>query len=231
MLANVSSEDTMACDLWIEVHKRDQALEFEDTEKNRIILISLIAIDIFVVIEQCLSLLVSGICRDWVLVVLLLVIFFRLIQNEGPTYWGSEGGPQRGHGYTFYSGLELTRVASFYSRHGGSGGLCGPAPESGNSYTFSFHMWSCSVVSDPMDCSLPGSFVHGIFQARILEWVAISFSRRSSRLRDWTQVSHIVGRCFTIWVTREVTIPCEARTTLLWAEWQESLLYTSSAVK
>ena len=35
----------------------------------------------------------------------------------------------------------------------------------------------CSVVSDSMDCSLPGSFVHGIFQARILEWVAISYSR------------------------------------------------------
>ena len=44
----------------------------------------------------------------------------------------------------------------------------------------------------------------GFFQARILEWVAISFSRRSSRPRDWTRVSHIVGRRFTIWVTREV---------------------------
>ena len=54
-----------------------------------------------------------------------------------------------------------------------------------------------------MDCSLPGSSVHGIFQARILEWVAISFSRRSSRPRDWTRVSHIVGRRFTIWATRE----------------------------
>ena len=55
----------------------------------------------------------------------------------------------------------------------------------------------------PMDYSLPGSSVHGIFQARILEWVAISFSRGSSRPRDWTRVSHIVGRCFTIWATRE----------------------------
>ena len=51
---------------------------------------------------------------------------------------------------------------------------------------------------------LPGSSIHGIFQARILEWVAISFSRRASRLRDWTQVSHTVGRRFTIWATREV---------------------------
>ena len=54
-----------------------------------------------------------------------------------------------------------------------------------------------------MDCSLPGSSVHGIFQARTLEWIAISFSRRSSRPRDWTWVSHIVGRHFTIWATKE----------------------------
>ena len=55
-----------------------------------------------------------------------------------------------------------------------------------------------------MDCSLPGSSVHGIFQARTLEWVAISFSRRSFPPRDWTWVSHIVGRRFTIWATKEV---------------------------
>ena len=47
-----------------------------------------------------------------------------------------------------------------------------------------------------MDCSLPGFSVHGIFQARILEWVAISFSRGSSPLRDQTQVSHISGTRF-----------------------------------
>ena len=69
--------------------------------------------------------------------------------------------------------------------------------------------WSHSVMSiswtqDPMDCSLPGSSIHGIFQSRILEWVAISFYRRSLWLRDWTRVSHIVGRLFTIWTTREV---------------------------
>ena len=60
-------------------------------------------------------------------------------------------------------------------------------------------------LCDPMDCSLPGSSIHGIFQARILEWVDISFSRRSSPPRDWTRVSNIVGRCFTIWATREVS--------------------------
>ena len=54
------------------------------------------------------------------------------------------------------------------------------------------------------DYNLTGSSAHGIFQARILEWVAISFSRRSSQLRDWTLVSRIVGRLFTVWATREV---------------------------
>ena len=55
----------------------------------------------------------------------------------------------------------------------------------------------------PVDCSPPGSSVHGILQARILEWVAISFSRESSRSRDRTQVSHIAGRRFNLCTTRE----------------------------
>ena len=46
-------------------------------------------------------------------------------------------------------------------------------------------------------CSPPGSSVHGILQARTLEWVATPFSRGSSQPRDWTQVSHTVGRFFT----------------------------------
>ena len=54
-----------------------------------------------------------------------------------------------------------------------------------------------------MDCSPPGSSVHEIFQARILEWVAISFSRGSSQPRDRNQVSCIAGRFFTDWATRE----------------------------
>ena len=65
---------------------------------------------------------------------------------------------------------------------------------------------SYPTLCDPMDCSLPGSSVHGIFQERILEWVAISFSRGSFRPRDQTRVSHIVGRRFTVWATREVRI-------------------------
>ena len=61
----------------------------------------------------------------------------------------------------------------------------------------------CLTLFDPMDYSLPGSSVHGILQARILERVAISFSRGSSWPRDWTWVSCITGRFFTVWVTRE----------------------------
>ena len=56
---------------------------------------------------------------------------------------------------------------------------------------------SCLTLGDPMNCSLPGSFVHGISQARTLEWVAISFSRGSSQPRDQIWVSCIVGSFFT----------------------------------
>ena len=57
------------------------------------------------------------------------------------------------------------------------------------------HVWHFVT---PVDCSLPGFSVLGILQARILEWIAIAFSRGSSQPRDWTQV---VDRCFTIWAT------------------------------
>ena len=75
------------------------------------------------------------------------------------------------------------------------------------STTLTLTLMSLSRVRlcDPMGCSLPGSSIHGIFQARVLEWVSISFSRRSSPPRDRTQVSYIVGRRFTVWATREVT--------------------------
>ena len=62
---------------------------------------------------------------------------------------------------------------------------------------------SCPTLCNPVDCSLPGSSVHGILQARILEWVATSFSRVSSRPRDRTWVSRIGGRHFNLWATRE----------------------------
>ena len=56
---------------------------------------------------------------------------------------------------------------------------------------------------EPMDWSPPGFSVHGLIQAGIHEWVAIPFSRGSSRPRDWTWVSCIAGGFFTIWATRE----------------------------
>ena len=62
---------------------------------------------------------------------------------------------------------------------------------------------TCPTLCYPKDYSLSGSSDHGISQARILEWVAISFSRASSWPRDWTWVSHIAGGLFTIWATKE----------------------------
>ena len=61
---------------------------------------------------------------------------------------------------------------------------------------------SCPTICDPMDYSSTGSSVHGILQARILERVAIPFSRGSSWPRDRTWVSRIAGRSFTVWATR-----------------------------
>ena len=54
----------------------------------------------------------------------------------------------------------------------------------------------CPTLGDPVDCSLPGSSIHGILQARIVEWVAISFSRGFSQPRDRTRVPRIAGRSF-----------------------------------
>ena len=77
-------------------------------------------------------------------------------------------------------------------------------------FFFTFHLdcvclvaQSCPTLCDPMDWSPPGSSVHGILQARILEWVVIPSSRGSSQPRDQTQVSHVAGRFFTDWATRE----------------------------
>ena len=67
-------------------------------------------------------------------------------------------------------------------------------------------VFSCWRFCNPMDCSRPGSFVHGISQARILGWVAISFSKGSSQPRDWTGVSCIAGGFFTNWAIREALL-------------------------
>ena len=67
---------------------------------------------------------------------------------------------------------------------------------------------SCPTLCDSMDCSPAGCSVHGTFQARILEWVTISFSRGSSQSRDQTWVSCTAGRFFTIWASREAQGNC-----------------------
>ena len=78
-------------------------------------------------------------------------------------------------------------------------------------------VWSlnCVWLCDPMDCSPPGSSVHGILQARILEWVFMPSSRGSSQPRDWTLLYCNASGFFTIWATRED----ERRGLKVWLEW------------
>ena len=73
---------------------------------------------------------------------------------------------------------------------------------------------SCPTLCSPRDCRPPGSSVHGILQARILEWVAIPFSRGSSQSRDGTWVFCIAGRFLTIWAT---TQGCSQMPFCLWS--------------
>ena len=73
---------------------------------------------------------------------------------------------------------------------------------------------SCPTLCGPLHCSPPGSSVRSISQARILEWVAISFSRESSQPRDRTQVSCIASRFFTRWAIRKVPLASQLCLTL-----------------
>ena len=73
-------------------------------------------------------------------------------------------------------------------------------------------------LCDPMDCSPPGFSIHGILQARILEWVAISFSRGSPQPRDRTHVSLIAGRRFNLWATREALLIYDKPLKRRWTE-------------
>ena len=73
---------------------------------------------------------------------------------------------------------------------------------------------SCLTLCDPMDCWPPGCTVHGILQARIVEWIAIPFSRGSSWPRDQTWVSCVAGRFFTVWATRETGVYMCVKTTV-----------------
>ena len=84
--------------------------------------------------------------------------------------------------------------------------------------------WKCSLLScawlcDSMDCSLPGSSVHGVFQARILQWLAVPFSRGSSWPRDQIRVSCIAGR-FLLEDPEPPGKQSSGRENMLWAPWQ-----------
>ena len=82
--------------------------------------------------------------------------------------------------------------------------LCG----TNTHFTLKWKCWShsCVWLSDPTDCSPPGYSVHGILQARIPEWVSISYPRRSSWPKDQTWVLWILGRFFIDWATRAFTL-------------------------
>ena len=85
-----------------------------------------------------------------------------------------------------------------------------------------FHCVSDSVTSDS---SPPASSVPGVLQARILDWVAIPFSRGSSWLRDWTLVSCLIGRFFAIWTTRKSWMYClSKRWSSVWKIQQQAFL-------
>ena len=78
-------------------------------------------------------------------------------------------------------------------------------------------------ICDPMDYT-----VHGILQARMLKWVAVPFSRESSQPRDWTQVSHIAGRFFTSWDTREAQEYCSGYPFSSGSSWPKNRIGVSS---
>ena len=86
---------------------------------------------------------------------------------------------------------------------------------------------------NPTDCSPPGSSVHGILQARILEWVAISFSKGSFWPRDRTRVSCITGRFFTFWATRKTPLPVKHVENMCYQDANHTCLFqlTSSVLR
>ena len=77
----------------------------------------------------------------------------------------------------------------------------------------------CPTLWDPTNCSLPVSSIHGIFQASMLEWIAISFSRRYSWPRDWTPVSCIGRQILYRWATREAQL--SAFVFYTWEDWPQ----------
>ena len=119
----------------------------------------------------------------------LLDLFYICLPNQGKL-----NGPPSSHS------------CEFLSSFGGDGGIRNQIDLKYRYYCLiqaCMHAQSCPTLCDPMGYSPPGSSGHGTVPVIIMEWVAIPFSRGSSRPRDWTWVSCIAGRLFTIWATRE----------------------------
>ena len=101
---------------------------------------------------------------------------------------------------------------------------------------------SCLTLCDPIDCSPQAPLSMGILQTRILQWVAISFSRGSSQPSDQTQVSLIAGRFFPSWITREAQCLFNLTQFFVWGEgflvvlfvvlffWLITMVYNSAAL-
>ena len=91
---------------------------------------------------------------------------------------------------------------------------------------------SCPTLCKPIDCSPPSSSIHGIPQARILEWVAIPFSRGCSWLRDWTRVSCMGRWILYHWASREAQIlPYHMHIYLLWDWWWAHVFWPAHSLK
>ena len=118
----------------------------------------------------------------------------RLSAHTGPSAWNTTSS-------LIYLGLTVSSRQSSQSAPLWS--LPRPLQMVGETWSSVFQQQPPLQDELPMACSPPDSSVHGILQVRILESVAIPFSRGSSRSRDWTWVSCIAGRFFTIWATRE----------------------------
>ena len=84
---------------------------------------------------------------------------------------------------------------------------------------------SCPTLFNRVDCSMPGSSVRGILQARILEWVAMPFSKGSSWPRDWTHVSCIAGRFFTVWGPGEAPVIVQVNSIGFWRMGYDSKMH------
>ena len=140
--------------------------------------------------------------------------------QEGLKSWKALCGPSSPVCIYFHLGLSVSSVLSMPSLISTAGSPLSPSllPESmprGAGLNGNFQpVWSevkvtqpCPTLCDPMDYT-----VHGILQARILEWVAIPFAKGSSQPGDRTQVSCIAGGFFSSWATREAQIPSVIQT-------------------